>query len=136
MRYAILCYNSEEIVSSWSKEEDDTVMGRLQVVHDKLTSQGKLGPAVRLKGTRQATTVRKTGQGRRIEAGREPPVVIDGPYAETKEQMLGFYIIEVASPDEAVDICRQLAQANPGGAYELRPVGLYLPGASLAQTQA
>src|SRR5688572_15541267 len=121
MLYAVLCYNSEEIVSSWSKEEDDAVMARLGVVHDKLTSERKLGPAVRLTGTRKATTVRKTGQGRRLEPGREPPVVMDGPYAETKEQMLGFYVVDVASHDEAVDICRQLAQANPGGAYELRP---------------
>ena len=131
MLYAILCYNSEEIVGSWTKEEDDAVMTRLGVVHDRLTSERKLGPAVRLKGTRNATTVRKTGQGRRLEPGREPPAVIDGPYAETKEQMLGFYIIDVASQDEAVEVCRQLAQANPGGAYELRPVSLYLPGAPL-----
>jgi hypothetical protein len=131
MLYAILCYNSEEIVGSWTKEEDDAVMTRLGAVHDRLTSQRKLGPAVRLTGTRTATTVRKTGQGRRLEPGREPPAVIDGPYAETKEQMLGFYVIDVASQDEAVDICRQLAQANPGGAYELRPVSLYLPGSPL-----
>ena len=131
MLYAILCYNSEEIVGSWTKEEDDAVMARLGVVHDRLTSERRLGPAVRLKGTRNATTVRKTGQGRRLEPGREPPAVIDGPYAETKEQMLGFYIIDVAGQDEAVEVCRQLAQANPGGAYELRPVSLYLPGAPL-----
>ena len=104
MLYAILCYNSEEIVGSWTKEEDDAVMTRLGVVHDRLTSERKLGPAVRLKGTRNATTVRKTGQGRRLEPGREPPAVIDGPYAETKEQMLGFYIIDVAGQDEAVEV--------------------------------
>jgi hypothetical protein len=131
MLYAILCYNSEEIVSSWTKEEDDAVMARLAVVHDKLTAQGKLGPAARLKGTRNATTIRKSGQGRRLEPGREPPMVIDGPYAETKEQMLGFYVLDCTDQEEAVDIARQLAQANPGGVYELRPISLFLPGGPL-----
>ena len=40
MRYAILCYNSEEVVGSWTKEEDDAVMAKLEVVHEKLRAQG------------------------------------------------------------------------------------------------
>lgn len=123
MLYAILCYNSEDVVCSWSKEEDDAVMARLQVVHDRLVQEGRLGPAVRLLPTTAATTLRKN---------QDPPLVIDGPYAETKEQMLGFYIIDVATLDEGLEIARDLARANPGGAYELRPIGLYLPGSPAA----
>ena len=53
----------------------------------------------------------------------------DGPYAETKEQLLGFYLVECATFDEAVEIARELEQANPGvGAYEIRPVSLFLLG--------
>ena len=48
MLYAILCYNSEEIVYSWSQEEDDKVMADLDVVHQKLLDQGRLGPSLRL----------------------------------------------------------------------------------------
>ena len=48
--------------------------------------------------------------------------MIDGPYAETKEQLLGFYIVDIASLEEGLEIARDLARANPGGAYELRPL--------------
>ena len=44
MLYALLCYNSEEMVFAWSKEEDDAVMARLGMVHERLAAQGKLGP--------------------------------------------------------------------------------------------
>lgn len=131
MLYAILCYNSEEIVSSWSKEEDDQVMANLAVVHDKLAKEGKFGGAARLMPTTAATTVRKSGRGRRLEPGVEPPVVLDGPYAETKEQMLGFYVIDCPTLEDALDVARQLTIANPGGAYELRPISLFVPGSAM-----
>jgi len=120
MQYAILCYNDEDVVWSWSKAQDDEVMARLAVVSQRLVAEGKLGPSLRLLPTTAATTLRKDS---------DPPLVIDGPYAETKEQLLGFYLIDVADLDEALGICRELAQANPGGAYEVRPLALYQPGA-------
>jgi hypothetical protein len=118
MQYAILCYNDEDVVWSWSKEEDEAVMARLAVIQERLVKKGKLGPSLRLLPTTSATTLRKT---------QEPPLVIDGPFAETKEQLLGFYIIDVADLDEALDIARELGGANPGGSYEIRPVSLYIP---------
>jgi hypothetical protein len=118
MLYAILCYNAEDVVWSWTKEQDQAVMARLGVVHERLTAAGKLGPSLRLLPTTSATTLRKT---------QEPPLVVDGPFAETKEQLLGFYIIDVAGLGEALEIARELAQANPGGSYEMRPVALYNP---------
>jgi hypothetical protein len=116
MLYAILCYNEEDVVWSWSKEEDAAVMARLGAVQDRLAKAGKLGPALRLLPTTAATTLRKT---------QDPPLVIDGPFAETKEQLLGFYVIDVADLDEALDAARDLAAANPGGAYEVRPIAVY-----------
>jgi hypothetical protein len=118
MLYALLCYNSEDVVFSWTKAEDEAVMARLGAVHARLAAEGKLGPSLRLMPTTAATTLRKG----------EPPLVIDGPYAETKEQLLGFYILDLANLDEALDTARQLGEANPGGAYEIRPLHLYLPG--------
>jgi hypothetical protein len=118
MLYALLCYNPEEVVYSWTKEEDDAVMARLDVVHQRLLKQGKMGPSLRLLPTTAATTLRKS----------DPPMVIDGPFAETKEQLLGFYVIDVADLEEALGVARDLAKANPGGAYEIRPLRLYLPG--------
>ncbi|HEX4764806.1 MAG TPA: YciI family protein [Lichenihabitans sp.] len=117
MHYAILCYNDEDVVWSWTKEQDEAVMVRLGVVHDRLTRDGKLGPALRLLPTTAATTLRKS----------DPPLVIDGPFAETKEQLLGFYVIDVADLEAALAVARELAEANPGGAYEIRPIALYVP---------
>ena len=57
MLYALLCYNHEDTVFSWTKEEDDAVMAQLHVVHDNLAKQGKLGPAIRLLPTTAATTL-------------------------------------------------------------------------------
>jgi hypothetical protein len=121
MLYTLLCYNSEDVVFSWSQEEDDAVMGRLAVVHERLHKAGKLGPSLRLLPTTAATTLRKS----------DPPLIIDGPFAETKEQLLGFYVVDCESLDEALEIARDLARANPGGAYEVRPVRLFVPGADL-----
>jgi hypothetical protein len=125
MLYTLLCYNSEDVVFSWSQEEDDAVMARLAQVHGKLQQARKLGPSLRLMATTTAATLRKS----------DPPVVIDGPFAETKEQLLGFYVVDVENLDEALAIAKDLGDANPGGSYEIRPVRLFLPGA-LPQDQA
>ena len=120
MHYAILCYDSEAVVGSWTKEEDDALMARQAVVEKKLAAEGKLGPVVRLMPTTTATTLRK---------GTEP-LIIDGPFAETKEQLLGFFIVDCASLEEAIDTARLLAQtyANGMGAYEIRPIASFDPG--------
>jgi len=118
MLYAILCYHDEDVVGSWSKEHDAEIMDKLSVVQDKLRQQGRLGPVARLLPTTAATTLRKS----------DPPLIIDGPYAETKEQLLGFYIIDCKDLDEAVNVARDLGDANPGGAYEIRPVNVLFPG--------
>jgi len=123
MQYAILCYHDEKVTCAWTKEQDDAVMVKLGGVMDKLTRQGKLGPVARLLPTTAATTLRKD---------REQPIVIDGPFAETKEQLLGFYIVDCQSLDEALEIARELGQANPRGAYEIRPVGVFFPGKTAA----
>jgi len=121
MLYAILCYHDEDFVGSWSKEQDAAVMSKLRVVQERLEKQGRLGPVARLLPTTAATTLRK----------ENPPVVFDGPYAETKEQLLGFYVVDCKNLDEALDVARDLGAANPGGAYEIRPVGLFVPGGNL-----
>ena len=118
MLYALLCYNDEDVVWAWDKKQDGEVMERLGVVRDRLEAAGKLGPSVRLLPTTAATTFRKT----------DPPLVIDGPFAETKEQQLGIYIVDVADLAEALQIARELGDANPGGAYEIRPLAVYNSG--------
>jgi hypothetical protein len=119
MQYAILCYHDENVVCAWTKEEDDAVLAKLAVVHEKVARQGRLGPVVRLLPTTAATTLRKD---------TDPPLVIDGPFAETKEQLLGFYIVDADNLEGALDFARDLAAVNPGGAYEVRPVALFKDG--------
>jgi hypothetical protein len=122
--YAVLCYNYEDVVGAWSKAEDDACMVRLGAVQEKMAAKGKLGPVARLLPTTAATTLRK---------GSGEPVVIDGPFAETKEQFLGFYVVDCESLDEALDFARELAVANPDqGSYEIRPLRLYRPGTAVA----
>ena len=121
MLYAILCYDDEAAVGAWSKDKDAMVMAELGKVQEGLSRQGRLGPVARLLPTTTAVTLRKSRED----------LILDGPFAETKEQLLGFYIVEADNLDGAIDIARDLARANPGlGAYEIRPVGLFKPGAA------
>jgi hypothetical protein len=121
MLYALLCYHDEAEVNAWTKEQDDAVLAKRAVVTDKVRQNGKLGPAVRLMPTTAATTVR---------SGREG-LVIDGPFAETKEQLLGFYIVDCQNLDEAIELARQIGR-DEHGAFEIRPLKLFLPGAAVA----
>ena len=117
MLYAILCYHDEDLVGSWTPDQDAAVMARLTVVQDRLKKEGRLGPVARLLPTTAATTLRKD----------DPPLVLDGPYAETKEQLLGFYIVDCATLDAAIDLARQMGQSE-SGALEIRPLRLFQPG--------
>ncbi|ARQ59412.1 MULTISPECIES: YciI family protein [Rhizobium] len=120
MLYAILCYAHEETVFAWTEEEEAAVMERLYAVQEPLAKAGKLGPVGRLMPTTAATTVRK---------GKDEPLVIDGPFAETKEALLGFYVVDFESLDEAVAFSKQLSSVNPGStSYEIRPFYVFRPG--------
>src|SRR6185436_1720463 len=124
MLYAILAYHVETEVMSWTAQEDAAVMSNLSQVHQLL--DGNLGPAARLGPTGAACTLRGPGAG----------FVVDGPFAETKEQLLGFYVVEFASDEAAIEAARALRRANPSAVYEIRPVSLYLPGSPFPRTEA
>ncbi|TCL71344.1 YciI family protein [Rhizobium sp. BK251] len=124
MLYAILAYHEEEVVESWTKEEDAALMDELLQVNDRLVEEKHLGPAARLGSTQRAVTLRGKGDG----------MVIDGPFAETKEQLLGFYVVDFPTLEEAVAAARDLRKANPTAVYEIRPISLFIPGAPLASS--
>jgi len=125
MIYAILAYHDEKVVTSWSADEDGALMTDLLDVHRRLVDQGRLGPAARLAPTDQAVTIRGGGK----------PVVLDGPFAETKEQLLGLYLAECADLDEAIATAAALGKANPTAVYEIRPVMLMLNGAEMKEAE-
>lgn len=121
MLYAILCYDSEDVVCSWTKEEDAAAMEKLGVVQAKLAAEKRLGPVARLMPTTSATTLRK---------GREA-TIIDGPFAETKEQLLGFFVVECESLEQAIETAKELGRASSSkGAYEIRPLHYFTPGST------
>jgi hypothetical protein len=116
MLYALLAYHVETEVASWSQAEDAALMVELNKVHDRLTAEGRMGPAARLDYTGEALTLRGG-------------VVTDGPFAETKEQLLGLYLLDVADRDAALAAARDLQKVNPGAVYEIRPIVFHLTGA-------
>ena len=119
MHYALLAYHEEPLIRALNEVEDEALMTELHKVHDRLAGERRLGPAARLGFTGQAKTLRR---------GKKVPI-LDGPFAETKEALLGFYVIEAEDMDAALAIANDLAKANPTAVYEVRPILLYLPGA-------
>ena len=126
MFYAILAYHVEQTIQSLTPLEDAALMQDLLEVNARLTREGKLGPAARLGATADAVTLRGPGDG----------IVIDGPFAETKEQLLGLYVLDCATQEEAIAAARDLRRANPSAVYEIRPILLYLPGATFPSPTA
>jgi hypothetical protein len=122
MLYAMLCYHDEAAVGALTKEEDDALMADLEIVRHQLSAEGKLGPVARLMPTTAATTLREGSE----------PMVIDGPFAETKEHLLGFYVLDCTSLDDAIDVARRLmvprVKARLKGTFEIRPVSVFYPG--------
>jgi hypothetical protein len=119
MLYSILCYESEAMAAGRTKQEDDAMIGRLRGVLTKFKDEGKvgLGPTARLMPTTTATHIR---------SGKEP-AVIDGPFAETKEQLLGFYVLDCPSLEDAIAAAKLLAREKPHGTLEIRPVAVFNP---------
>jgi hypothetical protein len=122
MLYSILIYVSEARVEAMTAEEDAAHVAQHLKIHEKLTAHDKLGPVVRLMPTRTAQQLRTAG---------DEPRVVDGPFAETKEQLLGFYIVDCESADEALNIARSLPSV--GTIFEIRPVKLFFPGSGLKE---
>src|ERR1700744_2124697 len=102
MLYAILAYHVEAEVMAWTPQEDAALMERLKKAHGEVNRNGRLGPTARLGATAKARTLRGPGKG----------AVIDGPFAETKEQLLGLYMVECADDDAALEAARSLRAAN------------------------
>jgi hypothetical protein len=125
MLYAILAYHAEDEVASWTPEADAALMVDLNRVHDRLEQEGRLGPAARLGATKGACVLRGRGAG----------VVVDGPFTESKEQLLGFYVLDCADREAAISTARDLLRINPGAMYEIRPVRLYRPGVPFPLTE-
>jgi hypothetical protein len=119
MRFALLCYAPESVL--WQKEVDDAIMVQHRATQAGLEAAGRLGPSLRLMPKSAAMSVR----------GGPEPLVLDGPFVETKESLLGFWIFDAANLEEALETAKEFASHLPGGGLELRPVKEYYPGGAL-----
>lgn len=103
MLYSILIYGSEAAVAAWSEREEAEVMGRHAELRRELLARQQLGPVMRL-----------------------APPVTDGPFAETKEQLLGIYVIDCASQADAEAAAQRLAFDT--ATFVVRPIVAFAPG--------
>lgn len=112
MKYACLIYDDEKVFDEMPKEQFDAILGEYFALDEDLRCSGHLLGGEALQPVSSATVVR-------IRNGRVSTT--DGPYAETKEQLGGFYLIEARDLDEAIRIAARIPSARMGS-IEVRPV--------------
>jgi hypothetical protein len=113
MRYLALIYSNEQSNQNMSPEEGEKVMGAWWKFTSDLQSSGKMLGGEALQSTLTATTVR-------LQNGS--PLVTDGPFAETKEQLGGYYLINATDLDDAIKWVSQMPVMERGGCVEIRPI--------------
>ena len=112
MKYLVMIYCDDALLDALPEGEFDSLMHGCFVKADALQAQGQLHDSQQLEAPATARTVR-------VREGRTS--VVDGPFAETKEYLGGFNLIEAADMDEAVLIASSFPWARTG-AIEIRPV--------------
>ena len=115
MRYMLLIYSKEEDNARMTPEQRQEIVAGHWAVMDETSKRGILRGAEPLKPTSTATSVR-------MKAGK--PLVTDGPFAETKEQLAGYYILDCKDLDEAIEWAAKIPTACKGGegCIEIRPI--------------
>jgi hypothetical protein len=114
MKYILLIYGDERVWTSMSKEELEKIYAGHMAYSDDMTKAGVLRGGAELKPVSTATSVRFAGNGR--------PKTVDGPFAETKEQLGGYYLIEVDNLEQAIEWAQKMP-AMTEGTVEIRPLG-------------
>lgn len=112
MKYLFLIYADENVEAQLSPAEMGTLMQRYAAYTRELEERGALRGGDPLEPTSAATSLR-------VRDGRT--VLTDGPFAETKEQLGGFYLVDCASLDEALELAAKVPSAG-FGTIEVRPV--------------
>jgi hypothetical protein len=112
MRYALLIYASEQDWASQSEEQAQTQFQDYMAFTKDVVDRGIMRSGEALQPTATATTVR-------VRNGET--LSTDGPFAETKEQLGGFYVVEAKDLDEAIEIAVRIPDVR-GGSIEVRPI--------------
>ena len=113
MKYMLIMRGNDEAVASFADVDFEEVLESMGRFNDELISSGVLVAAEGLDDAEQGVVV---------DYSSTPPVVTDGPYGETKELFGGYYILDVASKEEAVEWAKRLPMTRPGIKTEIRRV--------------
>ncbi|MGH8489413.1 MAG: YciI family protein [Gammaproteobacteria bacterium] len=113
MQYLLMCCFSEKAWAALPDDEKDRIMREYGALMHSLAERGQLRGGGRLRSTASATTVR-------IRSGK--PIFSDGPFAETKEQLGGYHLVECKDLEEALAIATRIPTLPSGGAIEVRPL--------------
>lgn len=112
MQYMMLIYHDEKAQAAMGEEEVNEQMAGYNAFTEEVRERGTLVSGEALHPTSAATTVR-------VRDGRV--LTTDGPFAETKEQLGGFYILDCENLDEAIELAAKIPGAR-GGSIEIRPI--------------
>ena len=112
MKYMLLIYQDEPSWDAITETERQAIYLEYRKLRDELTSRGKFVTGSQLQPIATATTVR-------VRDGKE--LVTDGPFAETHEQLGGYFLVEAANLDEATAIAARIPSARTG-TIEVRPL--------------
>jgi hypothetical protein len=113
VRYLLLICGDENALNNQPEPEQSQRLQGCGTYTTELAATNKMRAAERLRPSATATTLRLSGGNRLLS---------DGPFAETKEQLGGFYLVEAKDLDEAVDLASKMPHLQDGGAVEIRPI--------------
>lgn len=112
MKYALLIYDQQQYWNTWSEDERSQILAEYQAFTDRVKSKGIFCAAEPLQPIAEARTLRRQDSGELLET--------DGPFAETREQLAGFYLLECENLDEAIELAAEIPAAR-FGTIEVRP---------------
>jgi hypothetical protein len=112
MEYLLLIYHTEQEYEKLTADQREPMHGEYRQLMDHLAAEGKVRGGNQLAATKLAKTVR-------VRNGKRG--VTDGPFAETKEQLGGYFLVNAADLDEAIAIAERIPGAR-SGSVEVRPV--------------
>ena len=115
MKYLCLIYDEESMLEAMSKPENDAFMGEYFGFTNSIKEAGKYFGGEALQPIHTATTVR-------VRNGKV--TTTDGPFAETKEQLGGYYLVEAVDLNEAIQIASRIPSARTGS-VEVRPIVVF-----------
>ena len=113
MQYLLMIYDDEKTRAKMPEPQRDKLVHEYQEFTQGIVKSGHFRAGARLQPTSTSTTVRETN-GKRVTT--------DGPFAETKEQLGGYYLVECRDLDEAISIAARIPSVRVGGSIEVRPV--------------